>query len=1211
MANLTGTFDSAGAAGNGGGAIVLQADGQLTVNGTVTVKGGNGATDFTGACDADPDDNGLPGLQTHDDGNGNQVPNTVLDPTYEHTGKIGSGGGAGGGIALEARKAITLGAGGHLYANGGNGGGGLIGAGGAGGGGAIKVLAPIENGVSQSALNSSVGAGTNGAISNGSAGPCLDVPSPAAPTNHDGDVPDLAPFEGSVQQVNGAAVIYQPPVAQLRPYGGFWWTPSFTAHFTGAGGPEPTTMVVCAVKLPTTPASGYLATPDAGYLTPFMNARLPKVTVNGSGVTLYDGNQPTRAAPCGTLSSASGPSASIVEVDRHSFTGDQWPDDATEAPSFTVNDSHGSGYYGLYTTAVRSTNPSNTDCFDGLPSVAADNADCVVEPLGTVEWVVGIDAAAPTVSGVTAPDGPVFTHGAAKVNFTAADQADLSGLHDVECKVSRTSGAAGSFNLCHDGDILALGDGDGTYTIQVRAHDVAGNATPTAGYGSTTVYLDQGAPSATATVIDNGTNNGSGWFRVGPDVLFSNWASAGGSPPPASRYVFRFDNGIETACPAGATCTAPTNGVLATGEHVVHYSAVNGAGVRYLDDSDADTPSPMPTVAVKIDGDTPTVELATVPTAPDQSFGGDPYYSTAPYLVLSAIDQFGASGIGTQQIDIGDGNGYQTYDPVNPPRALAGAHTVCVKATDVAGNVSTACKVIRVDADPPSLTLTPSGGTVGLAGWYTAAPDVTASGFDDHSGVGADDHRFLTRVDNGFATNCDTTCTIPAATFGTGHHLVHASAADRFGNRSLEQEVDLRVDLEAPVVAPLLSPATPDGQNGWYHTRPYLTLTTVDPGDGSGVATVSYSLTGVFGPYLPYSGPVLVDPGAHTLCWTATDAAGNVTPPACQALLVDTIDPTTTLTPSAAPGTTGWYTNPITVVVGTNADAHSTVDPAFDPDLSDLCNDLTPVADPRQPSGTCVAVDGGPYVPVSGLLALGEGIHTVRSFAVDVSGRRGPVTEQVYKIDLSAPYVASRLVPPAPAHNGWYRVKPLVVLRANDGEDGSGVTALVYSIDDPTPSTPYTAPFEVPEGTHTVYWRASDIVGSRSGSFVVKVDLTPAAAIASNPSPVIFKTLFGGSTKLNYKITDALGAGDAPNATVHVGVVIFDATGNVVRRIDGGDVSVTKGVTKSGYVTWNGKDDSLLNLLPLGIYYYRVAVVDEAGNPTFSGESKPITLRLL
>ncbi|MEY2570710.1 MAG: hypothetical protein QOE63_1060, partial [Acidimicrobiaceae bacterium] len=1205
--NITGSFNSAGAAGKGGGAIVLKADGQLTINGTVSANGGNGTTDFTGsACDSNPFEDPSNDTHSHAGFSDDVVTQVSDDPPYEHTGKIGSGGGAGGGIALQARKAITLGPTGHLHANGGNGGGGLVGAGGAGGGGAIKVLAPIANGISQSVLDPVVTAGTNGATTNGSIGPCPGIPAPSAPTNHDGDSPDLPPAESSVQQVNGAAVLYQPPVAQLRPYGPFWWGPSFTAHYTGAGGPEATTMVVCAVKMSTTPSGSYLASPDAGYLKSFMNARLPKSTVNGSGVTVHDGAQPTRGTPCGTNSSVAGP-GSIVEVDRHSFTGDNWPDSATDTPSFTLDVSQGSGFYGLYTTAVRSTNPANADCYDGI---GADDTDCVVEQLGTVDWVVGIDADAPTVTGVTAPDGSFPTQGAVKVTFTALDQATLSGLHDVECKVTRLGGPASTFSLCHNGDVLALPDGDGIYTIEVRAHDVAGNATPPGSYGSTAVYLDQGAPTASAA-LSGGVTNGSGWYRVGPDVVLSNWASAAGTPPPASRYVYRFDNGIETACAAGATCTAPTAGVLATGAHDVHYSAVNGAGVRYRDDADATTPSPMPIIGVQIDGDAPTVELATVPAAPDQTFGGNPYYGTAPYLVLSAIDQFGASGIGSQQIDIGDGNGFVNYDPALPPKAIAGVHNVCVTASDVAGNTSSTCKIVRVDGDPPTLTLTTSGGIVGGAGWYTTAPDVVAGSYDDHGGVSAVDHQFLTRVDNGFANNCDTSCTIPGGTFATGHHLVHANAADRFGNRSLEQEVDLRIDLQAPVIAPLLAPAAPNAQNGWYRTRPYLTLTATDPGAGSGVATISYSLNGILGTYSPYTVPVQVPTGGHTLCWTATDVAGNVTAPACQTLNVDTADPTTTLTPSAAPGVTGWYTNPITVTVGTNPDADSTVNPAFDADLSDLCNVLTPAANLKQPSGTCVALDGGPFVPVTGVLSLGEGIHTVRSFAVDVAGRRGPVAESIYKIDRSAPYVASRLVPPSPARNGWYRVKPLVVLRANDGEDGSGVTSLVYSIDNPTPTTAYLAPFEVGEGTHTVYWKASDIVGSRSGSFVVKVDLTPPKPVATNPSALIFIPLLGQTVKLNYQISDALGAGDAPSATLHAAVVLFDVTGNVVRRFDAGDVTVTKGVVKSGFVTWDGKDNSLLNILPLGIYYYRVALIDEAGNTAFSGESKPITIRLL
>src|SRR3546814_13739297 len=78
---------------------------------------------------------------------------------------------------------------------------------------------------------------------------------------------------------------------------------------------------------------------------------------------------------------------------------------------------------------------------------------------------------------------------------------------------------------------------------------------------------------------------------------------------------------------------------------------------------------------------------------------------------------------------------------------------------------------------------------------------------------------------------------------------------------------------------------------------------------------------------------------------------------------------------------------------------------------------------------------------------------------------------------------------------------------------------------------------------------------------------------------------------------------------VEVDVILHDLTGNVVRRLDGGTVTVTPGVTKTGSTTWDGKDRTLLQLVPVGLYYYRVVATDEAGNLAHSGESKPGQLR--
>ena len=76
-------------------------------------------------------------------------------------------------------------------------------------------------------------------------------------------------------------------------------------------------------------------------------------------------------------------------------------------------------------------------------------------------------------------------------------------------------------------------------------------------------------------------------------------------------------------------------------------------------------------------------------------------------------------------------------------------------------------------------------------------------------------------------------------------------------------------------------------------------------------------------------------------------------------------------------------------------------------------------------------------------------------------------------------------------------------------------------------------------------------------------------------------------------------------------MIVYDELGTAVRRIDGGERAVTPGVTYYGGVAWDGTDQSLTGILGIGIYHYRVVAIDEAGNRTQTGESKPLQIKLL
>ena len=76
-------------------------------------------------------------------------------------------------------------------------------------------------------------------------------------------------------------------------------------------------------------------------------------------------------------------------------------------------------------------------------------------------------------------------------------------------------------------------------------------------------------------------------------------------------------------------------------------------------------------------------------------------------------------------------------------------------------------------------------------------------------------------------------------------------------------------------------------------------------------------------------------------------------------------------------------------------------------------------------------------------------------------------------------------------------------------------------------------------------------------------------------------------------------------------IVVFDTFGTAVRRLDAGTVVVPPGMTVNGQTMWNGQNDTLSALVPIGVYHYRVVVTDEAGNVAESGESRLITIKLL
>jgi uncharacterized lipoprotein YddW (UPF0748 family) len=128
-------------------------------------------------------------------------------------------------------------------------------------------------------------------------------------------------------------------------------------------------------------------------------------------------------------------------------------------------------------------------------------------------------------------------------------------------------------------------------------------------------------------------------------------------------------------------------------------------------------------------------------------------------------------------------------------------------------------------------------------------------------------------------------------------------------------------DTAAPETGLTLSPAAPDGQNGWYKTKPTITLGATD--NCAGVATTEYSIDGG-ATWQPYTGSFMVqDEGTTTIMYRSTDLANNAETAKSITIKVDTVAPAITLT--ATPSEI-WPPNGRTVTVtinGTGADSVS------------------------------------------------------------------------------------------------------------------------------------------------------------------------------------------------------------------------------------------------------------------------------------------------
>ena len=687
----------------------------------------------------------------------------------------------------------------------------------------------------------------------------------------------------------------------------------------------------------------------------------------------------------------------------------------------------------------------------------------------------------------------------------------------------------------------------GTHSVQYHSIDVAGNIEPTNSFAVVNGTIT--GVSLLSQAILNGTAGSSGWYTSAVTVTLQ---LVNGTSPPDS-IVYRLD---------GGAWTVYAQPFLATGDgvHSLDFNATNGAGLNEATHH----------IAIRIDT-TPPVSTSTL----SGSLGNDSWYVSVVTVVLSATDA--TSGVANLSYRI-DGGSWSLY--AAPFFLNEGRHTLDYHATDIAGlsDIGHSASV-KVDTTKPVSTAAASG-TPGNNGWYVTLATLVLNASDLTSGVA----RISYRVDGGPWQ----TYSVPFV-LGEGVHLVEYNATDNAGLTETTNSLTVKVDTVAPVTTASLS-GTP-GSNGWFVSAVTVYLNATDA--TSGVSNITYRIDG--GPWRAYAGPFVLAEGRHAVDFQATDLAGNVESRVTRTILVDTTRPSTNASLSGIPGHSPWYVSGVTVylnasdttsgvaglvyrVDGGNWTAYSGPFTLADgvhlieyyaTDVAGLVEltksrtvsiDTVPPTTTATLSGTAGAngwfvsavtvtlsatdatsgvtnisyqIDGGIWLVYAGPFVVGQGVHTVDYFSVDLAGLTEAKHSQVIDVDTTAPATTATLAGTTGA-NGWFTSDVVVSLTSSDPESGIGS---VFVQVDGGGWVVYTGPVTLMDGRHLVDYYAVNNAGLSEASHTVAilVDTVPPTTVVS--------------------LSGTLGANGWYTSNVTVSLTATDATSgvaNISYRIDGG-----------------------------------------------------------
>ena len=405
-----------------------------------------------------------------------------------------------------------------------------------------------------------------------------------------------------------------------------------------------------------------------------------------------------------------------------------------------------------------------------------------------------------------------------------------------------------------------------------------------------------------------------------------------------------------------------------------------------------------------------------------------------------------------------------------------GGHTVEVRATDKAGNVSSfVSTTFTLDTIAPTIEITgPASGSL-----TNQNVDVTGSVSDIVSGVAS----LRAEVDGGLFASVSfdaagdfsfpTSFALDGSADGT--HTVQLQATDRAGNTSSPVGVSFTLNTSTPIVQ-IVSPTSPETINTNANIVGRATddrsgLAELDEQvDGGAFTPLSFDSSGNFS----FTTSLALDgsaEGTHTVEFKAINKDGVVSPLVAYTFTLDTIAPTVNITSP----TTALTTNSNVTITGQATDVGSGV-----AQVEEQIDGGAFTTVPFDESGnfsftTGLALDGS-----------ADGQHTVNVQATDKAGNQSALATYTFTLDTIAPIV--NITSPTTA----LTTSSNVTITGQATDVGSGVAQVEEQIDGGafTPvSFDLSGNFSFPtgllldgsaDGPHTVNVQATDKAGNLS-----------------------------------------------------------------------------------------------------------------------------------